>query len=46
MEPSTWLAQHLSDVVVALAVAGSTLEPKPVTVPTVQHDSASEGGQQ
>jgi hypothetical protein len=45
MEPSTWLAQHLSDVVAALAVAGSKLEPKPVTVPTAQHDSLVEGGQ-
>ena len=40
MEPSTWLAQHLSDVVVALAQAGSKLS---VNTTVAQADSASEG---
>lgn len=43
MEPSTWLAQHLSDVVVALAQAGSKLEPRSVNTAVTQSDSASEG---
>lgn len=41
MEPSRWLAQHLSDVVVALAVAGSKLEP--VNTAVAQSDTASNG---
>jgi hypothetical protein len=52
MEPLTadnaarWLAEHLSDVVVALAQAGAELEPKPVNWSTVQHDSPSEDVEQ
>lgn len=39
MEPSTWLAQYLSDVVVALAVAGAKLERSAQTAqPTTQRE--------